>query len=145
MDFTLTDDQKMLADAVASLAKKESTVERVRKIRSNDAGWDRKVWRHMGELGWLGVALPEAAGGLGGTLVDAGLIVEKLGATLVPEPYVPSVVVTGLAIAQSGTDEQMQKYLTPIIPRASLLALTYSQSGIRHEASQATTRQERAG
>src|SRR5580704_7247999 len=109
MDFMLTDDQKMLVDTVTSFTKKESPVERVRKIRSNEIGWDKKVWRHMGELGWLGLAMPESVGGLGGSFVDACLIVEKLGATLVPEPLVPSVLVAGLELARHGTEAQKQK------------------------------------
>src|SRR5689334_17524392 len=115
MDFTLSDDQKMLCDTVVSFTKKESPVERVRKIRTNDAGWDKGVWRHMGELGWLGVAMPEAVGGLGASFLDAALIVEKLGTTLVPEPYVPAVLVAGLAIAHHGSDAQQQRLLPPLV------------------------------
>jgi alkylation response protein AidB-like acyl-CoA dehydrogenase len=145
MDFMLTDDQKMLVDTVSSFTKKESPVERVRKIRSNDHGWDKGVWRHMGELGWLGVALPESVGGLGGSFVDAGLIVEKLGATLVPEPYIPSVLVAGLALVRSGSDAQKQKYLPSMIAGESSLALAYVERESRHDAASVTTRAEKSG
>ncbi len=145
MDFMLTDDQKMLVDTVSSFAKKESPVERVRKIRSNDLGWDKGVWRHMGELGWLGVALPESVGGLGGSFVDAGLIVEKLGATLVPEPYVPSVLVAGLALVRSGSDAQKQKYLPSMIAGETSLALAYVERDGRHDAASVTTRADKSG
>src|ERR1041384_931098 len=98
MDFTLTDDQKMLVETVSNFTKKQSPVERVRKIRSSDIGWDKAIWQQMGELGWLGVPFPEAYGGIGGTFTDVGLIIEQLGTTLVPEPYIPSVVVGGLTL-----------------------------------------------
>ena len=101
MDFTLTDDQKMLVDTVKNFTKKDSPVERVRQIRENPNGWDKKVWQQMGELGWLGVPYAESLGGIGGTFADAGLIVEQLGTTLVPEPYVPSVMVAGLTLSRS--------------------------------------------
>src|SRR5271165_1392843 len=134
MDFILTDDQKMLVDTVASFTKKDSPVERVRKIRANDVGWDRSVWRQMGELGWIGVALPESVGGLGGSFVDACLIVERLGATLVPEPLVPSVLVAGMTIAHHGSEEQRQKYLPPMIAGETSLALAFVEPGGRHDA-----------
>src|SRR5260221_4934123 len=111
MDFQLTEDQRMLIDTVQSFTKKESPVERVRAMREIDIGWDKKVWRQMGELGWLGVPLPESAGGIGGSFLDAGLVIEQLGATLVPEPYIPSVVVAGLTLSHYGSEEQQQKYL----------------------------------
>jgi alkylation response protein AidB-like acyl-CoA dehydrogenase len=145
MDFTLSDDQKMLCDTVASFTKKESPVERVRKIRTNDVGWDKGVWKHMGELGWLGVALPESVGGLGGSFLDACLIVEKLGATLVPEPYVPSVLVAGLTLAHHGTEAQKQKCLPPMIAGESSLALAYVEHESRHDAASVATRAEREG
>ena len=109
MDFTLTDDQKMLVETVQNFTKKDSPVERVRQIRENPIGWDKKIWKKMGELGWLGVPFAESLGGIGGTFVDAGLVIEQLGTTLVPEPYVPSVIVAGLALANGGSEEQKQK------------------------------------
>jgi alkylation response protein AidB-like acyl-CoA dehydrogenase len=145
MDFTLNDDQKMLVDTVTSFTKKESPVDRVRKIRDLDIGWDRNIWRHMGELGWLGVALPEGVGGIGGSFLDAGLIVERLGATLVPEPYVPSVIVAGLTIARQGTEEQRQKYLPPMIEGKTSLALAYVEKDSRYDVADVTTRAEKTG
>jgi alkylation response protein AidB-like acyl-CoA dehydrogenase len=145
MDFTLNDDQKMLVDTVTSFTKKESPVDRVRKIRDLDIGWDRNIWRHMGELGWLGVALPEGVGGIGGSFLDAGLIVERLGATLVPEPYVPSVIVAGLTLARQGTEEQRQKYLPPMIEGKTSLALAYVEKDSRYDVADVTTRAEKSG
>jgi alkylation response protein AidB-like acyl-CoA dehydrogenase len=86
MDFQLTEDQRMLIETVKNFTKKDSPVERVRKIRESEVGWDKAVWRQMGELGWLGVPFAESVGGIGSTFLDAGLIVEQLGTTLVPEP-----------------------------------------------------------
>jgi alkylation response protein AidB-like acyl-CoA dehydrogenase len=145
MDFTLSDDQKMLCDTVVSFTKKESPVERVRKIRANDIGWDKGIWRHMGELGWLGVAMPESVGGLGAAFLDAALIVEKLGATLVPEPYVPAVLVAGLTVAHHGSDALKQKMLPPLVAGESSLALAYVEEGSRHDAFHVATRAEKAG
>jgi alkylation response protein AidB-like acyl-CoA dehydrogenase len=145
MDFTLTEDQKLLADTVSTFAKKESPVERVRKIRTNDIGWDKDVWRRMGELGWLGVAMPEAAGGLGGSFADAAIIVERLGATLVPEPFVPSVLVAGLTLARQGTDEQKQKFLSPMVEGRTSLALAQAEKDGRYDVAHVATRAEKVG
>jgi alkylation response protein AidB-like acyl-CoA dehydrogenase len=145
MDFTLNDDQKMLVDTVTNFTKKESPVGRVHKIRESDIGWDRNVWRQMGELGWLGLALPESVGGIGGSFLDAGLIIERLGTTLVPEPYVPSVMVAGLTLARHGSDEQRQKLLPPMIEGKTSLALAYVERDSRYDVADVTTRAEKVG
>jgi|HubBroStandDraft_6_1064221.scaffolds.fasta_scaffold94908_2 alkylation response protein AidB-like acyl-CoA dehydrogenase len=145
MDFTLSDDQKMLVDTVTSFTKKESPVDRVRKIRESDIGWDRNIWRHMGELGWLGVALPESVGGIGGSFLDAGLIIERLGTTLVPEPYIESVMVAGLTLDRYGSEEQRQAYLPSMIEGKTSLALAYVEKDSRYDVADMTTRAEKVG
>jgi alkylation response protein AidB-like acyl-CoA dehydrogenase len=145
MDFTLNDDQKMLVSTVASFTKKESPVERVRKIRESDVGWDKKIWAKMGELGWLGVPFPESVGGTAGSFLDAGLVIEQLGTTLVPEPYVPSVIVAGLTLSHYGTEEQQQKYLPPMIEGKTSLALAYVEKNSRYDVSHVETRAEKSG
>src|SRR5215216_4951102 len=98
MDFDLSQDQRMLVDTAASFVKKQSPVTRLRSLRDDTTGWSRDVWRHMGELGWLGILFPEDVGGFGGSFVDAALILEQFGVTLVPEPYLASVVLAGSAL-----------------------------------------------
>lgn len=145
MDFTLNDDQKMLVETVSNFTKKDSPVERVRKIRSSDIGWDKAVWQKMGELGWLGVPFPEAYGGIGGTFTDVGLIIEQLGTTLVPEPYIPSVVVGGLTLLKAGSEEQKQKYLPSMIEGKTSLALAYVERDSRYDVASVATRAEKSG
>jgi alkylation response protein AidB-like acyl-CoA dehydrogenase len=145
MDFSLTEDQKMLVETVSSFTKKESPVERVRKIRSTDIGWDKAVWRKMGELGWLGAAFPEDVGGIGGSFVEAGLVLEQLGTTLVPEPYLASVVVAGLTLQNSGSAEQRQQYLPKMIEGETSLALAYGEKNSRHSVNYVETRAEKSG
>src|SRR5690348_3473244 len=133
MDFQLNDDQRMLVDTVKNFTKKDSHVERVRQIRDNPIGWDKGVWQKMGELGWLGVPFSEDVGGIGGSFIDVGIIVEQLGTTLVPEPYVPSVVVAGLTVSNHGTEEQKQKLLSSMIEGKTSLALAYLEKSSRYD------------
>ncbi len=145
MDFQLTDDQRMLIDTVKNFTKKDSHVERVREIRTNPVGWDKAVWAKMGELGWLGVPFPESVGGIGGSFLDAGLIVEQLGTTLVPEPYTASVLVAGLTVSNYGNEAQQQTLLSPMIEGKTSLALAYVEKSSRYEVSRVETRAEKSG
>lgn len=145
MDFSLNEDQQMLVETVQNFIKKDSPVERLRKMRESDVGWDRKVWSQMGELGWLGVPFPEEYGGIGGSIQDACLIVEQLGKTLVPEPYVPSVLVAGLTLLHAGSKEQNEKYLPPMIEGKTSLALATTEEGSRFDVATVRTRAEKSG
>ena len=68
MNFSLTEDQRMLVESAATFARKQSPVTRMRKLREDSIGWSPDVWRQMGELGWLGLPFPEAVGGIGGEI-----------------------------------------------------------------------------
>ena len=48
MNFSLTDDQRMLVDSAAGFIRKQSPVARMRKLREDSIGWSPEVWRQMG-------------------------------------------------------------------------------------------------
>jgi len=133
MDFELDQDQQMLAKTVAGFARNESPVERFRKLRDDDIGYDPAVWRKMAELGWLGVPFGESVGGFGGSFIECALVLENLATTLVPEPYLASVVLGGMTLARAGNAAQHEAYLTPMIEGETTLALAYSEPRSRYD------------
>jgi alkylation response protein AidB-like acyl-CoA dehydrogenase len=144
MDFELSEDQKLLVDTVQSFVKRDSPVERMRKLRDHDVGWEKQVWQRMGELGWLGVMFPESAGGLGLAFQDAALVVEQLGMSLVPEPYLP-LIVAGVPLSQLGSSEQHDRFLAPVLAGQASLALAYAEEASRNDVTRITTRAEKQG
>lgn len=145
MNFDLTEDQKMLVDTAASFAKKSSPVDRFRKLRFGEIAYDRNVWKQMGELGWLGVLFPEEVGGFGGSFVDACLVMEQLAKTLVPEPYLSSVILGGRAILLAGSPEQQKRYLAPLCEGDLTLAFAYAEGDSRHQPHSVALRATREG
>ena len=140
MDFDLSDDQQMLAKTVRDFARKESTVERFRRLRDADGpGFDPKTWAQMGELGWLAVPFPESVGGFGGSFLECGLVLEELGKSLVPEPYLASVVLAGRALLRAGDAAQHEAFLTPMMEGQTTLALAYAERGNRFDPTVVTT------
>ena len=132
MDFTLTEDQKLLQRTVEQFAKQHSSLERMRRLREDPVGWEKATWRRMGELGWLSVPFPEAIGGFGGSFVEVSLVLEQLAVTLVPEPYIASVVLGGLAVLHAGDEEQQRRFLAPMIEGQTSLALAYLEPDRRY-------------
>jgi alkylation response protein AidB-like acyl-CoA dehydrogenase len=145
MNFDLTEEQQILVDSVAKFVKNDSPVERFRKLRDTERGWDTATWARMGEFGWLGVVFPEEHGGFGGGFVDLALILEQLGRGLVPEPVIPSVVLAGGLLSKLGTDAQREAFLAPMIEGRTSLALAYAERQSRFTLSDCQTRAEKRG
>ncbi|MCC6748262.1 MAG: acyl-CoA dehydrogenase family protein [Deltaproteobacteria bacterium] len=145
MNFELTPDQKLLVDTVTQFVRKDSPVARFRALREDPLGYSRDVWRQMGELGWLGVSLPEEAGGFGGSFVESMLILQQFGTTLVPEPYVPSVVLAGTALARAGSPAQLEQWLSPMLAGQTSLALAYGGEKNRGRAAEPPVLAQRSG
>ncbi len=145
MNFDLSEEQEMIVDAVQKFVANDSPVERFRKLREHETGWEKSVWKAMGEYGWLGVEVPEELGGYGGTFVDVALILEQLGRGLVPEPYIASVVLAGGLLTKLGTDAQQEATLAPMIAGDTSLALAYSERQSRYDLADCRTTAKKDG
>jgi alkylation response protein AidB-like acyl-CoA dehydrogenase len=93
MRFAFTDDQLAFRDAVRDLLAKECPPSVVRSAWDNDDGRSGAAWRALAEMGVLGALAPEAAGGLGLSILDVILIVEEAGYAALPEPLVEHALV----------------------------------------------------
>jgi len=145
MNFDLSEEQQMIVDSVAKFVANDSPVERFRKLRETELGWDKSVWKSMGEYGWLGVAYPEEQGGFGGGFVDLAIILEQLGRGLVPEPYIASVVLAGGLLSRYGSAEQVESFLQPMMAGETSLALAYVERQSRYQLSDCRTRAVQSG
>lgn len=142
MDFELSEDQKMIRRTVADFVKKELPVTRMRQMRDDETGFSREVYQQMGELGWLGIALPEAAGGFGGSFVDAAIVLEQFGTTLVSEPFAESLV-AARAIVHAGTEAQQETFLGPHCAGEKVLTLAHLEADLRYGVDGIQTRAEK--
>jgi alkylation response protein AidB-like acyl-CoA dehydrogenase len=91
-EFVFTDEHKQLRAAVRGFCAEHVGERAIRAAMESDPPYDAGVWARLGsELGVLGLAVPESAGGAGGTLVDQAVAVEELGAALAPGPLFGTV------------------------------------------------------
>jgi alkylation response protein AidB-like acyl-CoA dehydrogenase len=115
VDFTYTDDQKMLKDAARKfLAKACPNVEWHLQMEKDDKGYSSELWSGMAELGWMGLPFPEKYGGIGGNLVDLVVLIEEMGYAALPGPYFSTVILGGLALLDAGHEDQKKEFLPKI-------------------------------
>ncbi|CDP87531.1 MULTISPECIES: acyl-CoA dehydrogenase family protein [Mycolicibacterium] len=104
-EFRFTDEQAQLRTAVRKFCAENFGEQTVRTLMESEPRFDPKVWARLGsELGVLGLAVPEADGGAGGTLVDQAVAVEELGAALACGPVFGTVLLSipALVAASAG-------------------------------------------
>ena len=90
MNFDLSEEQQLLKDSVDRFVSDNYDLDTRQKLSKNEAGFSDTYWQTMAELGWLGVTIPEAHGGFGGTQADTMVLMEAFGKGLVLEPFLPA-------------------------------------------------------
>lgn len=114
MNFSLDEEQVMLKTTARDFLEKECPKRLVRDMMQDEKGYSPELWQKMAGLGWMGLAIPEAYGGVGSTFLDLAALLEEMGRALVPGPFVPTVVLAARPILAAGTEEQKQRYLPGI-------------------------------
>lgn len=130
----LTDEQQMLRDAAQGWVSERAPIAALRSLRREHAalGHDPALYREMAEMGWAGIAVPEADGGFGFGLAGAGVVAEQLGRNLVGSPLLTTSVVAAGAIELAGNAEQKQQWLPAIVAGEVRAALAIDE-GHRHD------------
>jgi alkylation response protein AidB-like acyl-CoA dehydrogenase len=121
MDFGFSDEQDMLRQTARAFLEEHCPTTFVRQMMEDDKGYSPDLWKEMAELGWLGLAFPEAYGGQGLGFVDLTVILEEMGAALLPSPFLSTVLLAGQTILIGGSEAQKKTYL-PRIAEGSLIA-----------------------
>ena len=126
MDFSLSSDQELIRDSARKFVENECSKETVREMFRSEKGYDPVMWQKMADLGWMGLALPEEFGGVGGGMIDLALVLEEMGRGLLPGPFFSTVAACAFPILAFGTAEQKERYLPSIATGEAIgsLALT---------------------
>jgi acyl-CoA dehydrogenase len=135
----LDEDQKLLQAAAKDFVATRSSMKRVRALREDERGFSRELWGEMARLGWLGLPFPEEHGGAGLGWRYLMVVMEELGAGLVPEPMLSSVLLGGAAFL-FGDPELRREHLPRIATGEELCALAYQEVGGRYALDRASTR-----
>ena len=94
MALVLTEEQSMLRDSARGLISDKAPVSHLRHLRdAKDAtGFSRELWKTFAEMGFSGLLVPEDFGGSGLGCVEAGVVMEEIGRTLMPSPFLSTAV-----------------------------------------------------
>jgi alkylation response protein AidB-like acyl-CoA dehydrogenase len=128
MSLILTDEQKTFIEAVRDFAARECGTREQRDALTDHGAHSHNVdlYRKVAELGWLGIAIPEAYGGVGGSAVDLCLFLEEIAHGMIPiEGFQISAITKG-PYDKFGSEEQKSEILTGIA-NSSVAAIAMSE------------------
>src|ERR1044072_965621 len=146
MALVLTEEQSMLRESARGLISDKAPVAHLRGLRdSKDAtGFSRDLWKAFAEMGFSGLLVPENFGGSGLGCVEAGVVMEEIGRTLMPSPFLSTAVLAVSARSRGGSEAQKSAHL-PKIADGSLLAALAVDEGVKHRPLQTNLQAVRSG
>jgi len=145
MDFSISEEQSMLADSVSKFMDNDYSFERRQKIAASDDGYSKELWQTYAELGWTAVPFAEDDGGLGGGPIELMLMMEQFGRGLVVEPYLANVVLAGGILRRRADSEQKAQWLAPLIEGNLQAALAFAEPQGRFDVADIKTTAQRNG
>lgn len=106
MDFALSETQDELIALAGQILGDRMTLQHLKAVERSDDGFDRDTWREFAKANLLGIAIPEAQGGLGLGFVDLCLVLREVGKHVAPLPLVPCLVSACMTEARFGSPDQ---------------------------------------
>ena len=114
MRFALSEEQEMLRSTARRFLGTKAPTSLVRRLMETDSGFDPDLWAEIAAQGWQSMAIPEEFGGAGFGPVEQGILMEEMGRSLFPAPFLSSVVLGAELILRLGSDEQKKELLPQI-------------------------------
>lgn len=133
MDFAPTEDVAQVAELARQVFTDRADVARVQHVERELGGFDADLWQALAETGMLGIAVPEAVGGAGMGVQGMAALLEEQGRRVAPVPLWAVQACAALPLAQFGSAQQQERWLTGLIEGTHLVTGCFEQ---RHDGSE---------
>lgn len=133
MDFAFNDEQREIQESAKRLIAETASLDQVVALAGSELGYDPEAYKHIAELGWTGMHVPEQFGGVGLTYVELIVVLEQMGAALYPSPFFASVCLAANALIEGSKvaplSEDNAALLAAIAAGEKTATLAYSEPG----------------
>ncbi len=121
MDLDFNEEQNVLREMVRGVCNEYAPLQTVRELEDDPTGYPAEFWKQLGELGLLGILIPESYGGSEQSLLEAAILYEEFGRSLAPSPHFVSAVMSAGVLLHAGSEEQKRSWLPRIASGEAIL------------------------
>ena len=127
MQFDLDEERAHLKQSTRELLEKEAPLEQTRATMENaPEGYSKALYAQLGELGYLGLAVPEPQGGAGVGYVGLAAVLEEMGRAAFPGPYLDLVMAAEVLRRAEG--DQARAWLRDLLAGERVVVLARAES-----------------
>lgn len=144
MNFSLTDDQQNIREAVLKHCSQFSDEYWLERDRSGEFAHD--FYQSMAEAGWLGIAMPESVGGAGLGIAEAAVMMQAVaesGAGMTGASTIHGPVFSLEPVALFGTEEQQQRMIPPVLAGQHKMCFAVTEPNVGLDTTKLKTRAEK--
>jgi alkylation response protein AidB-like acyl-CoA dehydrogenase len=145
MNFGFSEEQEILRESARKFLEAECPTAFVRKMMEHETAHSAELWKKLADLGWLGLLIPQRFGGMGGSLLDASVIVEEMGKALFPGPFLATALLGAAAVGVGGSAAQKKALLPRIAEGSAVLTLAFVENRGSHDAAKIELAAKRQG
>jgi alkylation response protein AidB-like acyl-CoA dehydrogenase len=121
VDFSFDEVQEDVRGLARKLVEGRVTPSRLRELEAGPDRMDRELWAELAAANLLGLCLPERDGGSGYGVMEAAVVLEELGRAVAPVPFLETVVLGAMTVADLGSDEQRARWLPGVVDGSTVL------------------------
>jgi alkylation response protein AidB-like acyl-CoA dehydrogenase len=125
MEFTFSDEQQMLRDTARRFLDDKAPMEHVRALMESETGFDESQWTEIAAQGWQAMAIPERYGGAGFSFMEQATLMEEMGKSLFPAPFLSSIVLGADLVLHAGNEDQKAALLPEVAAGERRLAVAH--------------------
>ena len=145
MDFSFDEVQEDVRGLAAKLVESRVTPSRLRELEAGLDRMDRDLWAELAAANLLGLCLPERDGGSGYGIMEAVVVLEELGRAVAPVPFLETVVLGAMALAELGSDDQRGRWLPGVVDGSVVLTAALQEPRADPLAPATTARRDGGG
>ena len=129
MDFSFSEEQETVGKVARQLFEARATPEHLTELEAAATRYDPALWRELATSDLLGVALPEAVGGSGGSFLELGVLLAEVGWSVAPVPVYATLLLGADTVARHGNSAVQQEYLPGVVDGTRILTGALWESG----------------
>jgi len=130
VDLSFDEDQRRLAATARRVLTERAGSAQLRRTLESPEGFDAELWKQLGQLGWTGITVPEAYGGLGLGPIELTAVMEEMGRALLCSPFFSSIALAMNVVLALEDEAQRARHLPQLASGELRGALAYAEAGV---------------